>query len=149
VNIAPLGLDELPEAAALLEANGLPTGDLSSAVRLLGVRDARGLEGVVGLEARGEAGLLRSLAVRSDQRETGLGSALVLEVERMAAAAGIAELYLLTTTAERFFSHRGYHRAEREDAPAPIRTTSEFASVCPSSAVFMRKVLSRPVGAPR
>ncbi len=141
MTIARLGADELPEASALLEANGLPTADLTPAIRLLGVRDDAGLEGIVGLEPHGAVGLLRSLAVRHDRRGSGLGSALVLEVERAAGADGLAALYLLTTTAEPFFAHRGYARIARDEVPPAIRSTSEFASVCPSSAAVMRKAL--------
>jgi amino-acid N-acetyltransferase len=141
MNIAPLGADELPEVAALLGANGLPTRDLTAAIALYGVRDRRGLEGVVGIEPCGDVGLLRSLAVRPDRRGSGLGSALVLEAERLAAGRGLRALYLLTTTAEPFFGRRGYARLSRDQAPPEIQATSEFASVCPSSAAFMCKQL--------
>ncbi|HMV32354.1 MAG TPA: arsenic resistance N-acetyltransferase ArsN2 [Gemmatimonadales bacterium] len=141
VNITPLGADELPEVSALLAANGLPVADLSPAIHFLGVRDGRGLEGIVGLERLDADGLLRSLAVRPDRRGSGLGSALVLEVERLARVGGLRALYLLTTTAEEFFAHRGYGRIAREDAAAAIRQSSEFASLCPATAVVMRKVL--------
>lgn len=143
MNITPLGADELPEVSALLGANGLPIADLSPAIRFLGVRDRVGLEGVVGVERHGELGLLRSLAVRQDRRESGLGSALVMELERLAAEDRLSGLYLLTTTAERFFARRGYARVAREDVPTEIRQTSEFASVCPSTAVVMRKSIHR------
>jgi amino-acid N-acetyltransferase len=137
----PVGADEIVEVSALLDANGLPTGDLSPAIALFGVRDASGLEGVVGIEICGPDGLLRSLAVRADRRRGGLGSALVLEAERSAASRGLQALYLLTTTAEPFFARRGYVRLSRDQAPAGIRGTREFASVCPASAAFMKKDL--------
>lgn len=143
VNITPLGADELPEVSALLVANGLPVADLSPAIHFLGVRDDRGLEGIVGLERHGTDGLLRSLAVRPDRRGSGLGSALVLEVERLARSEGLASLYLLTTTAEPFFGHRGYTRIARDAAAPAIRESSEFASVCPTSAAVMRKAVAR------
>jgi amino-acid N-acetyltransferase len=145
MKITRLGADELPEVAALLGANGLPSEDLSPKFALLGVRDGRGLEGVVGIERHEDVGLLRSLAVRSDRRQSGLGSALVLEAERLAGAEGIRALYLLTTTAEAFFSRRGYARALRDQAPPAIQKTSEFASLCPSTAAFMRKTLGPEV----
>ena len=66
------------------------------------------------------------------------------EVERLLAQSrGVQELCLLTTTAEHFFERLGYQRAEREAAPASIRGTSEFTTLCPASAVFMRKRLRR------
>jgi N-acetylglutamate synthase-like GNAT family acetyltransferase len=85
--------------------------------------------------------LLRSLVVRADARGTGLGSALVAHAESHARSEGISTLYLLTTTAERFFAARGYVAAERAAAPATIRDTREFADICPISSAFMQKCL--------
>ena len=143
MNIRALGGDELPEIVALLSANGLPTGDLGvAASHFIGVRDGRGLEGIVAIEPYADAGLLRSLAVRADRRGSGLGSALVLEAERLAVARGVASLYLLTTTAEAFFRARGYERLERAVAPAAIRASTEFANICPDSAALLYKRLA-------
>jgi amino-acid N-acetyltransferase len=147
MDIIPLGIDEWPEANALLAANGLPAADFPPAVLLLGLRDASGLEGIAGLEICGRVGLLRSLAVRQDRRQSGLGSALVLEAERLAAFEGVEALYLLTTTAEEFFTHRGYTPESRDRAPDAIRRTSEFSRVCPSSAAFLWKRVSGVVSA--
>jgi amino-acid N-acetyltransferase len=96
----------------------------------------------VGLEGRSGVGLLRSLAVEQSRRGTGLGTELVGTLERMAAAEGVTDLYLLTTTAESFFARRGYQRVPRESAPAVIRETTEFSSICPASSAFMRKGLA-------
>lgn len=141
MSIASLEPSSLAEAKALLEASGLPTSDLTPEVRLLGERDGDRLVGVVGLEARGAVGLLRSLAVEPGRRGGGLGSELVTALENVAAGGGITELYLLTTTAEAFFARRGYQRVPREAAPAGIRGTAEFASICPASSAFMTKRL--------
>jgi amino-acid N-acetyltransferase len=142
MTIAVLGADELPEAIALLDATGLPSADLeTSRVRLLGVRDSQGLEGIIGIEELGEVALLRSLAVRHDRRQSGLGSSLVAELERSAAEAGVRVVYLLTTTAEGFFVRRGYARVAREAVPAMVRATREFSALCPSSSAVMRKPL--------
>lgn len=67
--------------------------------------------------------------------------ALVAKAEGHAKAHGVEEVYLLTTTAEGFFARLGYERVEREGAPESIRGTKEFSSICPSSAVLMRKLL--------
>jgi amino-acid N-acetyltransferase len=141
MSIVPLGSAALDEVRSLLDGNGLHTSDLTAEVRLLGERDGEGLAGVVGLEARGHVGLLRSLAVRANRRGTGLGSDLVAALEALAARDGITELYLLTTTAEAFFARRGYRRLPREAAPAGIRETVEFSSLCPASSAFMAKRL--------
>ncbi|MEQ8534295.1 MAG: tyrosine protein phosphatase, partial [Imperialibacter sp.] len=61
--------------------------------------------------------------------------------ENDAARNGITELYLLTTTASKFFERIGYKVADRNTAPDAIKNTSEFSDLCPSSAVFMHKAL--------
>jgi len=98
-------------------------------------------EGVVGLELFGTVGLLRSLAVVSSCRRTGLGSKLVAHAEDYARNKGIKSLYLLTNTAEAFFKRRGYKRTGRDDAPLAIRETKEFSEICPVSSAFMVKHL--------
>lgn len=132
---------DLPAIRALLAASGLPGADLTPAH--LGSfwlqRDAAGLVGVVGLEPRGLAALVRSLAVRTDARGRGLGGALLAYAESQAAVLGIETLYLLTTTAERFFAAHGYTEIPREAAPPPIRATAEFAELCPASSVCLTK----------
>jgi amino-acid N-acetyltransferase len=95
--------------------------------------------GLVGLELYGPAALLRSLVVANGARSAGLGSALVERAEAHARERGARSLYLLTTTAESFFSRRGYLAAARESAPASIRNCREFADLCPSSSAFLVK----------
>jgi amino-acid N-acetyltransferase len=62
-----------------------------------------------------------------------------------AEARGIPALYLLTTTAERYFPRFGFEVVERAEVPDDVRTTAEFTSACPASAVVMRRCA--PVGA--
>jgi len=128
---------------ALLEAEGLPASDLTEAhlehFFFAGTDGAP--RALVGLEIYGEAALLRSLVVSAAARTQGLGSALVLHAEEYAAAHRVRALYLLTTTAEAYFEHRGYRRIDRSEAPFAIRSTREFSSLCRSSSAFMIKQL--------
>jgi len=130
-------------AAALLEANGLPAADLTpDHMRhffYAGAGEAP--DGLVGIEIHGADALLRSLAVAAGCRAGGLGSALVSRAESHARAQGVRAIYLLTTTAEAFFARRGYARIGRDEAPAGIRATREFADICPTSSAFMFKRL--------
>ena len=48
-------------------------------------------------------------------------------------------IYLLTTTAERYFPKFGFEPVARADVPATVQTSIEFTSACPSSATVMRK----------
>jgi len=79
--------------------------------------------------------------VRPAHRGTGLGSMLVGHAEAHARRAGIRSIYLLTTTAEPFFAARGYANVARDRAPHAIRSSREFAGICPASSAFMAKTL--------
>jgi amino-acid N-acetyltransferase len=131
------------QVARLLQASHLPTEDLpdNPLVELFGCTRDGVLLGVVGLEICTTHGLLRSLAVTAEHRGKGLGDALLQYAERVAAARGMKELYLLTTTAERYFMGRGYGTALRDAAPEAITRTRQFAGLCPSSSAFMVKKL--------
>ncbi len=130
-------------AKQLLSESGLPIEDITEQhlQHFFGYGSGLELEGLVGLELYGDVALLRSLAVVSSRRGTGLGSGLVVHAERHAQDRGAKSLYLLTTTAEAFFLRRGYARVARETAPAAIQSTREFSGICPSSSAFMVKHL--------
>ena len=128
-------------AVALLRSAGLPVSDLTAAHlgNFYYSGSAAEPDGIVGLELYGMQALLRSLVVAEPMRSTGLGSALLDQAESHARRAGVQSIYLLTTTAESFFGHRGYLLTHRDDAPASIRATREFADICPASSAFMVK----------
>jgi amino-acid N-acetyltransferase len=142
----PLRIRERPpqsSVVALLEAEGLPAADLTEThlqhFFFTGSDDAP--SALVGLEIYGEEALLRSLVVSAAARSQGLGSALVRYAEEYAAAHQVLALYLLTTTAEYYFAHRGYKRIDRAQAPLSIQSTREFANLCPAGSAFMIKRL--------
>lgn len=139
MHIAPETPSE--ELLSLLAQCALPTADLSptSPVRFFGIRSGGTLVAVVGLELHGSFALLRSLAVSPPFRERGLARSLVSFAESFAAARGVDTLFLLTTTAERFFLALGYQPAARTAAPAVIQATAQFASLCPTSSAFLSR----------
>ena len=122
----------------LTEAN-LPTSDLTDAHLLHFF--ASGEDGVVGLELYPPVALLRSLAVAASARGRGIGSALLADAEHYAREHRIQQIYLLTSTAERFFARAGYERVERAAVPQAIQETQEFSTLCPASSALMRKQL--------
>ncbi len=130
-------------ARGLLAAANLPTSDLTDAqlTSFFYCGPATAPLALIGLEIYGPDALLRSLVVDTSLRSAGLGSALVRHDEAHAAKHDVGALYLLTTTAEAFFTRRGYHRIDRTVAPAAIRSTREFAGLCPASSAFMFKRL--------
>jgi amino-acid N-acetyltransferase len=128
---------------ALLQANDLPTSDLAECrPEFVVIEDGAELVGTGGVQIFGDAALVRSVAIAAGRQKTGLGSSLLVELERHASALGVRQLVLLTQTAEQFFARYGYVRVERASVPPPIQTTAEFRSLCPSSAVCMAKQLT-------
>jgi amino-acid N-acetyltransferase len=107
------------------------------------VADDRGrIVGAIGLEAYGAEGLLRSAAVDPAARGAGLGAALVERVLVHARERGVRSVYLLTTTAERYFPRFGFERITRETVTGAVKDSVEFREACPASAVVMRRVLA-------
>jgi len=133
----------LAAAKSLLAAANLPVADLteSHCEHFFYWGPSTAPTGLVGLELFGDVALLRSLAVSPEVRSSGMGSALVRHAENHALSQGARTLYLLTTTAEGFFARLGYSSAPRDAAPPAIRSTREFAGVCPASATFMSKAI--------
>lgn len=134
--------DDLASIRALLGEAGLPTSDLASArPEFLTIREDDRLVAAGALQRFGSAALLRSVVVSHDRRGTGLGSAIVLELERLARDARIGRLILLTETAAQFFARRGYEVIARTAAPQDMQQSEEFRSLCPGSATCMAKSL--------
>lgn len=131
---------DLTAVRALLDRGGLPTADLQPAhlEQFFVARAGDRLAGVVGIEGLGTLGLLRSLAVAPELRGRQLGHRLWAHARAEARRRGIQQLYLLTTTAEPLFAKWGFVRVAREVVPDAVRTTAEYAALCPSSAVVMR-----------
>jgi amino-acid N-acetyltransferase len=127
----------------LLESASLPTSDLrdEDMKAFFYAGPATAPIGIVGLQLYGSDALLRSLVVSADHRAQGIGQQLVSHAEQHARMRGVATIYLLTTTAERFFRSRGYVVTPRDSAPPAIRSTAEFAGLCPASSAFLSKRL--------
>jgi amino-acid N-acetyltransferase len=51
-------------------------------------------------------------------------------------------VFLLTTTAERFFPKFGFEQIARDEVPASVKASVEFRSACCASAIVMRKQLA-------
>ncbi len=127
---------------SLLKTNNLPLSDLVSGKRIFLVALSEGKTiGCVAIEIYGTYGLLRSLAVNNDFRGKGIGQKLVAEVEKWSRDYGLKKLYLLTTTAAGFFPKIGWSKTDRQAVPESIAASSEFSSICPSTAVCMIKEL--------
>ena len=136
---------DLASIERLLSENNLPTLGVADALRGFLVAEHAGIiVGVVGVEEVGGYGLLRSTAVRSEWRSRGLGRQLVERAIAESEARGVKALYLLTTTAERYFPSFGFTVIERDEVPDPVKTTGEFCTACPESAIVMARELGAP-----
>jgi amino-acid N-acetyltransferase len=130
------------EILSLLERSGLPSaGWLDHLGETIVARRGTRVIGSAALEVYAGGGLLRSVAVEHDERGSGLGLRLAEVAVARAAARGLPAIFLLTTTADRFFPKVGFERCEREDVPPTVRESIEFTSACPASAIVMRKRL--------
>jgi amino-acid N-acetyltransferase len=133
---------DLEAVRELLERSDLPTGDLRTAQPqfVIALRGDR-IIGAGALEHFGTAALLRSIAVEFECRGSGVGCRIVNELERLALAAGVTELVLLTLSARDFFARLGYEPRDRAQVPVAVLESAEFRSLCPASAVCMAKSL--------
>jgi amino-acid N-acetyltransferase len=130
---------DLAEVERLLVASSLPLDGVADALPGFVVAEESGrVVGAVGVERCGQYGLLRSAVVDETARNRGVGRQLVERVIDAARSSGLKTLYLLTTTAEEYFPSFGFEVANREEAPASIRNTTEFTTVCPASATMMK-----------
>ena len=98
------------------------------------------LIGCGAFEFYGTDALLRSVAVVEEQRGKGTGSLMVDLLEREAEARGVETIWLLTETAERFFRRKGFETVDRREViNKGLLDSAEFAHLCASTAVCMRK----------
>jgi amino-acid N-acetyltransferase len=142
IHIGRIRPDELPNVLALLKDQKLPVDGLEQHLSTtLVARNNGQIVGSVAIEMYPDGGLLRSVAVAAGLQGHGLGRALTDAAFAMAKDSGLTALYLLTTTADGYFPKFGFERITREDVPASVRTSVEFTSACPSSAVVMKRAL--------
>jgi amino-acid N-acetyltransferase len=126
----------------LLDQNHLPPDGLADhlATTLVARQDGR-IVGSAALEIYPDGALLRSVAVAPELQGHGLGHQLTDAAIHLARDLQAPAIYLLTTTAERYFPKFGFECIRRTDVPPTVQTSIEFTSACPSSATVMRKLL--------
>ena len=143
--------DDERAVEALLTQAKLPLDGVHDALPCFIVaEDAGDIVGVAGIEVcgvNGEHALLRSVAVAPAWQARGLGRALVKRTIAEAEGRGVKALYLLTTTAERYFPSFGFEITARESVPDDVQATGEYGHACPASATVMVRV-SADAGTP-
>jgi amino-acid N-acetyltransferase len=134
--------EDLPAIEQLLHEALLPVQGVHGNLEHFSVAEQDGgIVGVIGLEVYEDTGLLRSLAVRPSEQRRGIGGLLCRSLLRDARDLGLRHLVLLTTTAEKYFSMRGFRTIDRKRVTGEVTRSVEFTEACPSTAVCMELFL--------
>lgn len=136
--LTPLSADYYPDVYRLLEANDLPNDDLDEMeITFWGYILNEKVVAAIGLHIFDRVGLLRSLVVHEDHRTQNWGEDLLKELLRHAETLKLQAVYLLTTTAEKYFLNKGFMQISREHVPAEIKSSTQYAELCPDTAEVM------------
>jgi amino-acid N-acetyltransferase len=123
---------------SLLKASNLPADDLDYERDLLiGYYEDGQLVGTGGLEVHDGYGLLRSLSVKFGIRGKAVGTTITQYLLEKGRENNLKGIYLLTETAKGFFEKKGFKEVSRDTVPEPVKRSSEFSNVCPTSATVM------------
>ena len=134
---------DLPAVVALLQRLDLPVEGVAQCLgRMLVAKDGAQVVGVAAVESYDQGALLRSVAVDPAYQGQGVGQRVVTAALEMARQDGAEAVFLLTTTAERFFPRFGFAEIPRTAVPSSVRSSVEFESACPASAIAMRVALA-------
>jgi amino-acid N-acetyltransferase len=139
IEIAQGAAADVPAVKALLSRAHLPLDGFDPELAFVVARQDGVVVGSAALEEYPNGALLRSA---EELRGTGLGQRLTNAVLELAGGRGHGWVYLLTTTAGRFFPRFGFEPVDRGEVPPDVRQSVEFTSACPDSALVMRKALS-------
>ena len=134
---------DVPEIKLLLAENDLPTAGVEDHWKAFVVaREGRALAGCGGAEVYNGVALIRSIAVAAPRRGSGIGDQIVRRLLDDLKKRGVAELYLLTTTAEEYFGKRGFEKVNRVEVPPRLLRSREFQDACPTTATCMRLAIT-------
>src|ERR1044072_2535255 len=97
-----------PAIFALLKENNLPVADLDEKKILFACLNHQNVVGTGGLEFFSNCALLRSISIKKDRQKRGLGKFIVGELENVVKQHRLNSIFLLTTSAQDFFSKEGY-----------------------------------------
>jgi len=96
--------------------------------------------GRAGVKLRGDSDCPKELQGR------GCGQDLYEQIVQRANSIGVREIILLTETAAPFFAKQGFAAIPRDEVDVIVKTSVEFRSSCPASAVCMRLDLAQDEG---
>ncbi|KAA3616857.1 MAG: GNAT family N-acetyltransferase [Calditrichaeota bacterium] len=99
--------------------------------------------GVAGYEVYGDKALLRSVAVEKRVQGNGFAKSLVKELISIINKGRLSDVYLLTETAPDFFRSFGFKEVSRDVVDEGIKSSEEFRSICPSTAICMKMSIKK------
>lgn len=135
--------DDLKAIKSLLDNASLPVIDIKKHLLNFLVLEKSGkLIGTIGMEFYEDTALLRSLAIQKNYRNKGYGQEIYYALISKAKKMNVNSIYLLTETAEGFFSKEGFQKIAREQVPPSIKQTHEYSTLCPEGAICMVKRLN-------
>ena len=139
---------DLDAVESLLSANDLPLEGVKENFASFVVAEDQGeIAGAIGLEKFGSVALLRSAVVSPAYRGSGVGRRLVEQALERAEKEGVEELFLLTTTAEKYFPRFGFDRTTRAAVPVAVKASAEFQGACPDTAIVMKRRIAADAAA--
>jgi amino-acid N-acetyltransferase len=118
-------------------------GISSSLKSFILAKSAKRIIGAVGVEIYDGLGYLRRLVVQPEFRGKGIGGGLCSRAVAHAHLRNVNELFLLTTTAQRFFAKLGFQKVDRRFVPAPIKSSDDYRTLCPVTTVCMKMDLGK------
>lgn len=128
--------------SSILNLSGLPNKDIHPLRQHFIIAEIMGkIVGCAAIEVHGNYGLFRSLAVIDAFRNLKVGSGLLNRIIQLSKNMELNELFLLTTTAPDYFRRAGWEQISRNEVPTQIAESTEFTSICPSTAICMNKQL--------
>lgn len=146
MNLHYLAERDLPALIDILNDFNLITQDIDINSQIyMGIEIEGRYAAVGGLEFHFPYALIRSMAVCRRHQGKGHARLIYHALQEHAFYHHISELYLLTETAEKFFTKLGFESVKRPTVPDVIKTTSQFSSLCTDDAVVMKKRITPSV----
>lgn len=127
IQTRPARPSDLPAIEQLLQESGLPTAGVAEHLTgFVVVQEGDRVVASAGLEVYDRSALLRSVAVDPAYRNRGLAAGLVRGLLESGRGRGVAEVFLLTTTAADYFRRLGFTPIPRGDVPRTVQASREF-----------------------
>jgi len=122
----------------LLQENDLPVSDLNSKITFFVEKLNEKIIAAGGIEDVGNDAIIRSIVVADEHKGSGFGKAITMQLLNHAKEKGKKDIYLLTTTAEKYFPKYGFKEIDRHAVPDNVKNSSQYKDVCPDTAVVMK-----------